>query len=231
MVSTPSAVRRLLLVRHGLPDYRFGLAGDELPGPPLAEIGRAQARQTIPILAARSPRALYTSPLTRTIQTANEIARGLGLAYTVDSKLKEWHRTEDLYMVNQRGACWLRRWLSNGEDCAVVVSHGSPILGIMRTALYLPHFGWWEPGDPKRAILATCDRFEVSMASVFELLFEPEFVTARCLFHPAPRIMQLRNGRIVPYFPRPTGPMENRVVRRPNPGPLIGYAAPSSLRS
>ena len=62
------------------------------------------------------------------------------------------------------------------------------------------------------------------MGSVFEIVFEPETVSARCLAHPHPRIVRLtRAGTLVSSFPRPTMTGENREVRRPNFGPLIGY--------
>jgi len=216
-------VRRLLLVRHGLPDYRFRGAGDELPGPPLSEIGRVQISQTPPILQHYGPAAVHTSPLTRALQSAQIIGHALGLPVRVDSDLKEWHRTERLYQVTERSARWLRQWLAGTEPCAVVVGHASPLLAIIRTALYLPHFGWWRADDPDDLVIGTCDRFEVSMGSVFELAFEPQYVTARCLFHPKPRILCLRHGRALRSAPRGTIGGENRYVRRPNPARLIGY--------
>ena len=215
-------VRRLLLVRHGLPDYRFRGAGDEPPGPPLSEIGRVQISQTPPILQRYDPAAVHTSALGRALQSAQIISHALGLPVRVDSDLKEWHRTERLYQVIERSARWLRRWLADDEPCAVVVGHASPLLAIIRTALYLPHFGWWRAGDPDDLVIGTCDRFEVSMGSVFEVAFEPQYVTARCLFHPEPRILCLRHGRPLRSAPRGTIGGENRYLRRPNPARLIG---------
>lgn len=64
------------------------------------------------------------------------------------------------------------------------------------------------------------------MGSIFELLFEPETVTARCLHHPQPRIVHYSRRRgVVRSFPRPTAHGENLEVRRPNFGRLIGYRA------
>jgi phosphohistidine phosphatase SixA len=214
----------LLLVRHGLPDYSFSGRGDEPPGPPLSHTGARQIRQAIPILRGFAPRLLYSSPLARTWQSAKLVASALGLAVHVDHDLKEWHRSEDLFQVNERSARWLRGWLEGNEPCAAVFGHASPLLSILRTALFLPHAHWWQPADPEQLVLNTCDRFEVSMGSVFELVFEPETVTARCLHHPQPRIVRLtRHGRAVSHFPRPTRSGENREIRRPNFGPLIGY--------
>jgi len=217
--------RTLLLVRHGLPDYRDRKRGDEPPGPPLSEIGRCQLRQTTRVLRGYAVQRVYSSPLARCQQSAEIIAGGLGLPLTIDNLLKEWHRTEDLFHVNERAACWLGNWCrgaaspepaSSEESCAVVVSHGSPILGILRAALYLPHFGWWEAGRAALPRLATADRFEVSMGSVFELVLRPTDVLACCRFHPQPRVMQLTRGSVMRSFPRPCGAGENACIRRPN---------------
>jgi broad specificity phosphatase PhoE len=216
--------RRLLLIRHGLPDYSLHKALDEPPGPPLSNTGIIQVRQVIPIVQRLAPIAVYASPLTRARQSAALVADALGLPVRVESDLKEWHRTERLYQVNERSARWLARWLRRDEPCAVVFGHASPLLSILRTALYLPHFTWWRPNNSDHLVLGTCDRFELSMGSLFEIVFEPETVTARCLHHPHPRIVRLTRGRVgVAHFPRPTMTGENREVRRPNFGPLIGY--------
>ena len=59
--------------------------------------------------------------------------------------------------------------------------------------------------------------------SVFEIVFEPQYVTARCLFHPEPRILCLQHGRPLRSAPRGAIGGENRYLRRPNPARLIGY--------
>jgi len=177
----------------------------------------------------------------------------------VESDLKEWHRTEHLYQVNERSARWLHRWLAGGQRCAAVLGHASPLLSIIRTALYLPHYAWWRPGtrgaanngqhvpgrQPPAAapasgtrgaepsgpavrlrrphfVLDTCDRFEFAMGSVFELLFTPDRVTARCLLEPQPRVVHAERGsRPVACFPRPGGVGRNREMQRPWFGRLI----------
>ena len=218
-----TALRRLLLIRHGLPDYSMHKSGDVPPGPPLSPIGVNQIRQVIPHLERLSPRELYCSPLARAWQSAELVGHTLGLGIRIDGDLKEWHRTERLYQVNERSACWLASWLRNGAECAAVFGHASPLLSILRTALYLPHYGWWQGADPERLVLGTCDRFEVSMGSLFEIVFEPETVTARCLHHPSPRIVHLRQqSRAISHFPRPVLGKENVEVRRPYFRRLIG---------
>jgi broad specificity phosphatase PhoE len=217
-------LRRLLLLRHGLPDYSLRKAGDEPPGPPLSSTGVSQIRQAIPVLRRLAPVALYSSPLARARQCAALVADTLRLPVQIDSDLKEWHRTERLYQVNERSARWLRRWLERDEPCAAVFGHASPLLSILRTALFLPHCGWWRGDNTERLALNTCDRFEVSMGSLFEIVFEPDTVTARCMHHPQPRIVSYTRRRGVQRsFARPTMTGENLEVRRPNFGRLIGY--------
>jgi len=220
--------RRLLLVRHGLPDYSLHLPADEPPGPPLSSIGAVQVRQAVPILRRFSVDALYSSPLARARQSAAWVADATGLPVRIDADLREWHRSERLYQVNERSARWLGRWLRRDERQAAVFGHASPLLSILRTALYLPHFSWWKDGNPAELMLDTCDRFEVSMGSVFELVFQPETVVARCLHHPRPRIVHCGPaGEIVRSFPRATIGGENREVCRPNFGRLVGCRLPS----
>ncbi len=224
--SSGAMPRRLLLVRHGLPDYRFGKAGDELPGPPLSPTGLVQAGQAAAVVRPLRPTVIHTSPLARTRQTAEKIAARLGIPVQVATGLREWHRTERLYDVTARLTHWLVRWLHSGARCAVAVSHASPMLAILRSALYLPQVRWYQPRNPHLLELSSGDRFEVSMASVFELVFDPDTVTARCLFHPAPRIMSMHNGQPLERLPRPVhGHGERACVRRPNRLRLIGYRA------
>lgn len=223
MISASGHVRRLLLVRHGLPDYRMVKRGDEPPGPVLSEVGRDQAFGAVAVLAPYRPAALYSSPLSRAVHTAEILAKGLGLTVRIDAELGEWRRCECLYDVSQRSGRWLRRWLVGRESCAVVVGHASPLLALLREGLYLPHSSWWRSGDPQRLVLDTCDRFEVSMGSVFELLFEPRCISGRCLHHPVPRISHFRGGRVVGAFPRPAMHGEGRSVERHNIAALVGY--------
>jgi broad specificity phosphatase PhoE len=219
-----TAVRRLLLMRHGLPDYCGGKPGDEPPGPSLSEIGHQQAAHAATVLPKFAPVLIHTSPLARARQTAERIGQVLGLPVRSDSELREWHRTEALHEVSVRLARWLVHWLRGSEPCAVVVSHASPLLAILRSALYLPHVGWWKTGHPHRIEISSGDQFEVSMASVFELVIEPRCVTARCLFHPHPRIHHYQHGVPRERLPRPVlGTRENRFLRRPNWLHLLGY--------
>ncbi len=218
----------MLLVRHGLPDYRGGQPGDECPGPPLSEVGRLQALQAAAALTTFAPVAVHSSPLSRARQTAELIGQRLRVPVRVDGELREWHRTERLYEVSVRMARWLVRWLRGNESCAAVVAHASPLLAMLRSALYLPHVGWHKPGTPDVLELSSADRFEASMASIFELTIAEDTIAARCVFHPRPRVHFLRDktAQARPPWPVPGG-AESVLVRRANWLALVGYRAPA----
>jgi broad specificity phosphatase PhoE len=222
-MTTTTQTRRLLLVRHGLPDYRFGQPGDLLPGPPLADVGRIQATQAAAVVAPFQPATIHASPLARTATTAEILRQRLGCPRRIDTDLREWHRTERLHDVSTRLTRWLVAWLRGPERCAVAVSHASPILALLRAALYLPNVNWHRPGDFYTIELSSADRFDVSMASVFDLLITPTHVTATCLFHPTPRIHHRRPRGYLERPPRPVpGLGENTTLTRPNFLPLLG---------
>jgi len=70
----------LLLIRHAENDYvKKGVMAGRLPGIHLNEKGRIQAQALAEKLATAPIKALYTSPLERAVETAEPIARALGL--------------------------------------------------------------------------------------------------------------------------------------------------------
>lgn len=215
--------RRLLLVRHGLPDYTGRKSGDVWPGPPLSALGRVQAAQAAAIVADFSPPAIYTSPLTRCVDTARIVGAARGIRPRIDPDLREWHRAESLYDVSVRLARWLAHWLRRDEPCAVVVSHASPLLAIIRSALYVPHVAWHKAGYPDALNVSSVDQLEVSMASVFQLVIGPDRVSVRRLLHPTPRIQHASKGRRLTRLPRPVpGHGENQELCRRNVLSIVG---------
>jgi broad specificity phosphatase PhoE len=80
---------KFFLVRHGETEWnklgRFQGQQDI----PLNELGLAQARETAQALAALKPTALYSSPLYRTMQAAEEISRAVGLPVIKEEGFKE----------------------------------------------------------------------------------------------------------------------------------------------
>jgi probable phosphomutase (TIGR03848 family) len=70
----------VILVRHGENDYvKKGRLAGRKPGVHLNEKGRAQAENVAKVLAKVKIKAVYTSPLDRTMETAQPIAEAHGL--------------------------------------------------------------------------------------------------------------------------------------------------------
>jgi broad specificity phosphatase PhoE len=108
-------VSRVVLVRHG----QAAAGWDSHPDPGLSEVGRAQAEAVASdLFADLAPRALLTSPLRRTRETAAPLEVAWGLTARVEPGVGEIvSPTEDL---SERTA-WLRRimvgdWAAAGAD-------------------------------------------------------------------------------------------------------------------
>ena len=70
----------VLLVRHGENEYvKKGRLAGRIPGVHLNDNGRAQAEKLTEAFADKPIKAIYASPLDRTIETAAPIAKVLGL--------------------------------------------------------------------------------------------------------------------------------------------------------
>lgn len=80
---------KLFLVRHGETEWnrlgRFQGQNDNS----LNDLGLAQARDTARAAISWKPAVLYSSPLCRTMQVAEEISRLVGLSVIPDPRLKE----------------------------------------------------------------------------------------------------------------------------------------------
>jgi probable phosphoglycerate mutase len=78
----------LILVRHGQTDDNAAVR-HQVYTSPLSELGRAQARLVAERLRNVKADALYTSDLTRALQTAEPISIATGLAPRLDARLRE----------------------------------------------------------------------------------------------------------------------------------------------
>jgi probable phosphoglycerate mutase len=72
-------VTTFLLVRHATGDHVGRVLAGRAPGVRLSEAGRREAERLAGRLAGRAVHAVYTSPLERARETAEPIARRLGL--------------------------------------------------------------------------------------------------------------------------------------------------------
>src|SRR6476620_9372538 len=92
-------VTLLLLIRHGANDWVHGRLAGWTPGVHLNDDGRSQAAATAARLATLPIDAIYTSPLDRTVETAQAIAgpRGMPLRLVEglgEVKYGEWQGAE-----------------------------------------------------------------------------------------------------------------------------------------
>jgi alpha-ribazole phosphatase len=80
---------RLHLIRHGQTDWNLNRRFQGQSDVPLNETGTDQARKLARRLAQTQLDAIYSSDLTRALQTAEEIARHHKLNVAADSRLRE----------------------------------------------------------------------------------------------------------------------------------------------
>ncbi len=122
----------LYIVRHGHPQLNTGVAYDRPPGPPLSEVGRAEARLAGLYLSGRGVTCLYASPLERAQNTAHIIAGETGLPVITEPALAEHRNDETFDAVKARVADFLSRLQHEPASAVVLVSHGSPIKAMLQ---------------------------------------------------------------------------------------------------
>jgi glucosyl-3-phosphoglycerate phosphatase len=83
----------MILLRHGQSTFNLHLAetgrDPGIPDAPLTPLGHAQAAAAAAVLAGEGIRRILCSPYTRALQTAEPIARRLGLPITVTPAVRE----------------------------------------------------------------------------------------------------------------------------------------------
>jgi glucosyl-3-phosphoglycerate phosphatase len=79
----------LILWRHGQTAYNVEHRFQGQSDVPLDDVGRLQAAQAAPYLAAMRPSAIYSSDLSRATATADALARLTGLRVQLDKDLRE----------------------------------------------------------------------------------------------------------------------------------------------
>ncbi|MCW2867152.1 MAG: histidine phosphatase family protein, partial [Marmoricola sp.] len=79
-----------MLVRHGRTAWNAEGRAQGHHDVGLDEVGRAQAEQMAPVVAAYAPTLLLTSDLARARQTAEPLERATGLVARADERLREY---------------------------------------------------------------------------------------------------------------------------------------------
>ncbi len=81
---------RLILVRHGESEANIvGSLDTRVPGPPLTELGRKQAAELVQALADHEVQAVWSSSMTRALETAGPLAEALGVEVRIHPDLRE----------------------------------------------------------------------------------------------------------------------------------------------
>jgi probable phosphoglycerate mutase len=81
--------RRIILLRHGRTSWNAERRFQGQADPPLDEVGRRQAYEVAPLIAALRPDVLISSDAQRAAQTADPVAAITGLDLVLDARLRE----------------------------------------------------------------------------------------------------------------------------------------------
>lgn len=129
-------IKELYIVRHGHPQLGTGIAYDRVPGPPLSDVGRAEAALTAQYLLNRDVEEIHASPLERALETARIISAAIQKPLLIDPDLAEHRSDEKFEDVKARVRQFMARLDAEAETTVVVVSHGSPIKALLQVLSY-----------------------------------------------------------------------------------------------
>jgi 8-oxo-dGTP diphosphatase len=130
----PSAARTLLLLRHAKAGKRSAYSGDDRLRP-LDKIGRRQAREAVPVLAAFGPQRVLAADRVRCEQTVQPLADQLGLPVLSTPTL-----SDEAYAKDAEAGLATIRELLELPGTTVICSQGQAIPAM------LEHLG--VPGQP-----------------------------------------------------------------------------------
>jgi 2,3-bisphosphoglycerate-dependent phosphoglycerate mutase len=125
-------LQQLYLIRHAHPQLGTGIPYDRVPGPPLSDIGREEARSAALYLSQCGLQQLFVSPLERTSETARIIAEQIGIPAQVEEALAEHRNGETFDSVKTRMRDFLARVDCDPIETAGFVTHGSPIKAMLQ---------------------------------------------------------------------------------------------------
>jgi alpha-ribazole phosphatase len=108
---------RLILVRHGETDWNVAGRYQGQADPPLNANGQARAKALAAQLAGTRIEAIYSSDLQRARETAEIIARRLGLTVKLDRRLREINQGEwEGLLVTEVTARYPLEWAAREND-------------------------------------------------------------------------------------------------------------------
>jgi len=130
-------VTRLCLVRHGQTDWNLEGRYQGQSDVPLNDNGLEQAGTLIEKLRGKNFSAVYTSDLTRARQTAEPIAKALGIPLRVEPRLREINQGEwEGQLVDNLKARYSELWSQRAVDPASVRPPGGETVGEVASRVY-----------------------------------------------------------------------------------------------
>jgi probable phosphoglycerate mutase len=185
---------RFYLVRHGAHDLLGRALAGRMPGVPLNEEGRAQAERLAAHFARLRPDAILSSPLQRTLETAQPIAARLGIEVEREEGLLEidfGHWTGRAFTELDGDPAWP---LFNTARSLVAIPGGESLIDVQtRMVATLRRLAAQRPGaslvvvghgDPLKSAIAyflgvpidLLRRIELAPASVSDIELRPDDV-------------------------------------------------------
>ena len=125
-------LKQLYLIRHAHPQQGTGIPYDRVPGPPLSDTGKDEARAAALYLAQCGLERLYASPLDRTQETATAISHGNATPLQTEEALAEHRNGENFDQVKARMRDFLARVETEPLEVVGFVTHGSPIKALLQ---------------------------------------------------------------------------------------------------
>ncbi|NJC96166.1 MAG: hypothetical protein C3F07_11400 [Anaerolineales bacterium] len=128
---------RLCLVRHGQTDWNLEGRYQGQSDVPLNENGLAQARQLAEQLNGQHFDAIYSSDLRRARQTAEPMAKMLGMTVNIEPRLREINQGEwEGVLVEDIKARYAKLWSQRTVDPASVRPPGGETVGEVAARVY-----------------------------------------------------------------------------------------------
>ncbi len=146
----------IYLIRHATPDWtRKDIPYHLPPGPPLTEQGCAEAQALGAFLRSVGVRKLYSSPMERSLHTAQIAASLAGAQVQVDERLMEVQPGESVEALRQRLWPAFEMVCNNGALATGpvgLVTHGGPIAALLGSlgmdAATLATYTHFDHGNP-----------------------------------------------------------------------------------
>ena len=131
-MTTPH-LKEIFFIRHGHPQLGTGIAYDRVPGPPLSDVGKEEARIAGLFLGHMRIQQIFCSPLDRAQQTADLIGLELSLTPQVAPLLAEHRKEETFEDVRKRVHEFLALLDEDSHERVALVTHGSLIKALLLT--------------------------------------------------------------------------------------------------